>query len=216
MKSRPPSKRERNAADIKERLYVAAANVVADEGFATASIAKITEAAGVAQGTFYNYFESREAIFEELVPIFGKRMRGYIRARVGALEDFFERERVGFEAFFEFIHDNPFFGRVLNEAEIFTPVPYKAYFDGILAGYLAEFDRAARAGHIRHLPKKEAEAVALVLMSARNYLGYFYMSEILQRGRIPKPAVTAYTRMVRGALAPADLPSSADGPVNAR
>jgi AcrR family transcriptional regulator len=216
MKSRPPSKRERNAADIKERLYVAAANVVADEGFATASIAKITEAAGVAQGTFYNYFESREAIFEELVPIFGKRMRGYIRARVGALEDFFERERVGFEAFFEFIHDNPFFGRVLNEAEIFTPVPYKAYFDGILAGYLTEFDRAARAGYIRPLPKKEAEAVALVLMSARNYLGYFYLSDILQRGRIPKPAVTAYAHMVRGALAPADRRSVEGGPVNAR
>ena len=204
MKNRPSGKRERNAAEIKDRLYVAAASVVAREGFSTASISRITEAAGVAQGTFYNYFESREAVFEELVPIFGRRMRSHIRRRVSGVDDFFERERIGFQAFFEFIHENPFFGRVLNEAEIFTPVPYKTYFDGILGGYLREFDRAARAGYIRRLAKKEAEAVALVLMSARNYLSYFYAAEILEKGRVPRPAVTAYMRMVRSALAPTD------------
>lgn len=47
-------------------MIEAARAVFAEKGFLEARIADITERAGVAHGTFYTYFESKEAIFREL------------------------------------------------------------------------------------------------------------------------------------------------------
>jgi len=46
---------ERNAW-TKQRIFEAATKVVGKHGYAEASVARITEEAGVAQGTFYNHF----------------------------------------------------------------------------------------------------------------------------------------------------------------
>ena len=42
----------------KEELLLAAAQVISEKGYRTASISDIIEKAGVARGTFYHYFES--------------------------------------------------------------------------------------------------------------------------------------------------------------
>lgn len=199
-------KREQNAAEIKDRLYVAAASVVGRVGFRNASISRITNEAGVAQGTFYNYFESREAIFAELVLIFGKRMRTHIWKRVSHIDDFFERERTAFEAFFEFTRDNPFFIRILRESEILIPDSYRIYFNEVLTGYSKELKQSMRSGQIRRMPRQEAEAIALVLMSARNYFSYHYSSKTSRGSLIPKAGINAYMNIVIGALTPIGSP----------
>ncbi|ABE37821.1 TetR/AcrR family transcriptional regulator [Rhodopseudomonas pseudopalustris] len=195
-------KRAENSAAIKERLYVAAAEIVAQVGFAGASVARITDKAGIAQGTFYNYFETREAIFEELVPIFGKKLRGHIRSRVGDTFDFYERERIAFDAFFEFLHGNRFFARVLNEAEIFTPAPHHDYFESILKGYRAELARASREGQIRKLSASEVEVISLMLMSARTYFALHYSKQIHESRKVSSTVTNTYMDVVRRALSP--------------
>ncbi len=62
-------------ARTRRRLLEAAESVFADLGYHDASIVKITEAAGVAQGTFYLYFESKKEIFDELVRDLNRRVR---------------------------------------------------------------------------------------------------------------------------------------------
>ena len=59
----------------RTRLLEAAEQVFADLGYHDASIVKITEVAGVAQGTFYLYFESKKGIFDELVRDLNRRVR---------------------------------------------------------------------------------------------------------------------------------------------
>jgi AcrR family transcriptional regulator len=54
--------------ETRNKLLEAAEQVFGDLGFHDASIVKITEAAGVGQGTFYLYFGSKQEIFDELVP----------------------------------------------------------------------------------------------------------------------------------------------------
>ena len=49
--------REEKARETYRLLLEAAAQVVGTDGYADASISKITQLAGVAQGTFYNYFD---------------------------------------------------------------------------------------------------------------------------------------------------------------
>ncbi|MGE3594128.1 MAG: TetR/AcrR family transcriptional regulator [Dehalococcoidia bacterium] len=50
----------------------AAADVVGEEGYTAASIAKITARAGVAHGTFYSYFDDRQQLFDVLLPFVGR------------------------------------------------------------------------------------------------------------------------------------------------
>ena len=70
--ARPLSKR---GLDTRRRLLDAAERVFGELGYPDASIVKITEAAGVAQGTFYLYFDSKQAVFDELVRDLNQRVR---------------------------------------------------------------------------------------------------------------------------------------------
>ena len=65
----------RPAADsgVRERLVSAAAEVFAVSGYHASRVSDIVARAGVAQGTFYLYFPSKEAVFLELVDRFFTR-----------------------------------------------------------------------------------------------------------------------------------------------
>jgi AcrR family transcriptional regulator len=54
--------------DVRRAQLVAAAHAVfARKGYHGAAVSDIIEAAGVARGTFYNYFESKRAIFQAVL-----------------------------------------------------------------------------------------------------------------------------------------------------
>src|ERR1043165_4595611 len=76
---------ERNAW-TKQKIFDAATKVVGKYGYAEASVARITQEAGVAQGTFYNHFENRQELLEQLLPKIGFDMVQFIRARTGTGE----------------------------------------------------------------------------------------------------------------------------------
>ena len=61
--------------ETRQRLLDAAEQVFAELGYHDASIVKITEAAGVGQGTFYLYFASKKDVFDELVRDLNRRVR---------------------------------------------------------------------------------------------------------------------------------------------
>jgi AcrR family transcriptional regulator len=62
----------------KTEILAAARRVFSIKGYHRSSIADILEAAGIARGTFYLYFSSKRAIFEELL----EGMLGQIRGAV--------------------------------------------------------------------------------------------------------------------------------------
>src|SRR5688572_20208073 len=70
VKRKEPSLREVAALDKRRRILDAAVAVFARDGFASAKVAAIAKRAGVADGTIYLYFPSKEALlltlFEEL------------------------------------------------------------------------------------------------------------------------------------------------------
>jgi AcrR family transcriptional regulator len=59
--------REESQAITREKLLVAAAEVVGREGYEGASIDKIAERAGFSKGAFYSNFSSKEELFLELL-----------------------------------------------------------------------------------------------------------------------------------------------------
>src|SRR5918995_1021302 len=65
---RPPSDRQltTQGAERKQQLLDAAARLFAEQGYAATRVVDIVDAAGVAKGLFYWYFENKEALFREL------------------------------------------------------------------------------------------------------------------------------------------------------
>ncbi len=81
----PPGRRQRRAAETRERLLRAALALFAERGYADVTVADITEAADVGKGTFFNYFPSKEHVlmaFGELQV--GKLAAALARVRAGA------------------------------------------------------------------------------------------------------------------------------------
>src|SRR5437763_3897699 len=61
------------------KILDAARHEFGERGFSDSSIVGITQRAGVALGTFYTYFDSKEAVFQALV----RDMSGQVREQVG-------------------------------------------------------------------------------------------------------------------------------------
>ena len=91
----------------RTKLLEAAEHVFAQFGYSEASIVRITEAAGVAQGTFYLYFASKLEIFEELVEDLNRRVRHAMTEASAGAANRIESERAGFRGFFEFTAEHP-------------------------------------------------------------------------------------------------------------
>lgn len=56
------SRRERKKLETRQGLMDAALRLFCEHGYAATTIKDVTEAAGVAKGTFFNYFAAKEAI----------------------------------------------------------------------------------------------------------------------------------------------------------
>lgn len=72
-------KLSRQAADTRARLLEAAKQLFEERGFLASPVADIVARAGVAHGTFYRYFQSREDILRELAEEADARLNAPMR-----------------------------------------------------------------------------------------------------------------------------------------
>jgi AcrR family transcriptional regulator len=192
---------ERNAW-TKRKIFDAATRMVGKYGYAEASVARITEEAGVAQGTFYNHFESRQELLDQLLPKIGIDMVHFIRERTGTAHAA-RQEIERFSAFFEFIREVPEFLRILNEAEYFAPIGYQKHLDNIATAYVRILRRARLAGAIVDFSDEEFEAIVHMFMGARGYLSRRYSNAGGKVTAVPDHVISAYQKLVtRGLFTP--------------
>jgi AcrR family transcriptional regulator len=68
---------------IRERLLQAGREALPRTGFRRTSVGSLTRAAGISKGAFYGFFDSKEALFVELL----REAEGELRGRLQALVD---------------------------------------------------------------------------------------------------------------------------------
>jgi len=66
------SSRKLKAADTRKKIYESARQLILEQGFENVSVDSIVEAAGVAKGSFYVHFESKDALAVDLINEFTK------------------------------------------------------------------------------------------------------------------------------------------------
>lgn len=67
MSTSPKSARQRRREDRSEAIKVAAIEVFSEKGYHQAKVSEIVERVGIAQGTFYLYFEGKQQLFQALL-----------------------------------------------------------------------------------------------------------------------------------------------------
>jgi AcrR family transcriptional regulator len=190
---------ERND-EVKRRLFDAAAKVVGRLGYAEASVARITELAEVAQGTFYNHFENRQELLDQLLPTIGLQMLAFIDERTKSLPSGADKETERFRAFFEFLRVVPEFLRILNEAEVFAPKGYQRHLDNIAAPYVRSLKRGRDAGNVDDYTDQELEVIVHILMGARGYLSRQYAYTEGSAHAVPDYVISAYEKLMGSGL----------------
>lgn len=169
--------RTTRGARTRTNLLEAAESVFADLGYSEASIVRITEAAGVAQGTFYLYFSSKLEIFEELVDDLNRRVRHAMTEASAGATNRIELERAGFRGFFEFTAEHPALYRIVREAEFVSPDALRMHYSRIVEGYISGLSAAKDDGEIGDI---DPEIVAWILMGIGEMVG---MRWVLWGGR---------------------------------
>lgn len=149
----------------------AAAGEFGERGFHDASIARITARAGVALGTFYTYFESKEAVFRALVNDMSAQVRTTVGPHILAAPDRLTGERQGLRAFLDFVREHKELYRILDEAEFVDPASWRTHYENTVAGYVVSLRAAAGRGEVR-ADVSEIHAWAIVGMNV--FLGLRY------------------------------------------
>jgi AcrR family transcriptional regulator len=163
-------------------LLEAAEAVFAELGYHDASIVKITEAAGVGQGTFYLYFAGKKDVFDELVVDLNHRVRQAMTEAASQGKTRAEMERLGFAGYFRFVAEHPALYRIIRQAEFVSPEMLHLHYERLTSGYVAGLRQAMQAGEIAD---GDPELLAWALMGIGELVG---MRWILWNGRTELPA----------------------------
>jgi len=153
------------------KLLEAAAQEFGRRGYHEAAITGITQRAGVALGTFYTYFESKEELFRALVRDMSHATRSHVAEAVAGAPDRLAAERIGLAAFIGFTRAHPELYRIVEEAQFVAEDVYREHYLTFVEGYRRNLAAARSRGEIAPGPD-ELRAWALIGMSV--FLGMRY------------------------------------------
>ena len=142
----PKTKRGR---ETRDKLLSAAEIEFGEKGFHEAAISGITQRAGVALGTFYVYFDSKEEVFRALVSHMGQLTRHWIHERVAKSTDRLAAERAGVKAFIEFVRGHRNLYRIVSEAQFVAEEAFREYYTVFADAYRENLQHAGDANQIR-------------------------------------------------------------------
>lgn len=111
------TERSARSARTRARILDAAEQIFGRRGYHDASIVDITQAAGVASGTFYVHFGSKMELFRELVQARRAELQDVAREAAYKHEGGRELVHAGFKAWFDWVTKHPSILRVMREAE---------------------------------------------------------------------------------------------------
>lgn len=171
--ARAPDKTPRTARGERTRrkLLDAAAAEFAENGFHAGSISAITRRAGAALGSFYTYFDSKDAIFRALVADMSEAVRLAAREAIAPGMAPLAIEREALAAFLAFAADHKELYRIIDEAEFVDPESYRHHYETTAARIGERLSAGCQAGAFRDgLGEVEAWAV----MGMNVFLGLRY------------------------------------------
>jgi len=132
-------KRQRSLDDKRKKIYQAALKVFSEDGFHQATMNKIASLSGVAKGTVYEYFKSKEELLDQLLEERYEEIVERISAICDRGTDILEQTREMIEFWVGFIDENPQLYRLIQSEAIFQRSGEKVMFYDYMISHLPMF-----------------------------------------------------------------------------
>ncbi|WP_010545026.1 TetR/AcrR family transcriptional regulator [Sphingomonas elodea] len=161
---------ERGRRTLRAILDAAAAEF-GEKGFHEGSISGITRRAGVALGSFYTYFDSKDAVFRALVRDMSEQVREHVGPALRGARDQIDAERAALLAFIRFARAHKEIYRIVDEAEFVDPASFRHHYASTAERIAARLRAAAERGEVRD---DVSEIHAWAIMGMNVFLGLRY------------------------------------------
>ncbi|HVH49724.1 MAG TPA: TetR/AcrR family transcriptional regulator [Sphingomicrobium sp.] len=142
-----------------------------ERGFAETSIVGITSRAKVALGTFYTYFDSKEALFAALVEDMSGKVRDLVAPALAGASDALDGERRALAAYLQFVAEHKEVYRIVDEAEFVDPQGFRSHYETTASRIAARLKEGVDSGDLRHADPATQEIWAWALMGMNVFLG---------------------------------------------
>lgn len=142
-----------------------------ERGFHDASISGITRRAGVALGSFYTYFDSKDALFRALVNDLSAQVRDHVAPAIREAQGQVAAERAGLAAFLDFVRAHQEIYRIIDESEFVDPDSFRRHYSSTAERIEARLRAAAGRGEIVDAVD---EVHAWAIMGMNVFLGLRY------------------------------------------
>ena len=197
----PDGRTPRTARGERTRraLIDAAAKEFGEKGFHDGSITGITRRAGVALGSFYTYFESKDAIFRALVRAMSDQVRDQVAPALAGAPDPLSAERAALHAFLDFAREHRELYRIIDEAEFVDPASFRLHYETTAERIRQRLSVAAAGGHVR---ADAGDVEAWAIMGINVFLGLRF--GVWDDGSDLDAVAAAANRLVAAGLKPHD------------
>jgi AcrR family transcriptional regulator len=180
------------------KILDAARDEFGERGFAESSIVGITQRAGVALGTFYTYFDSKESVFQALVSDMSAQVRDHVGPAFQDATDALDGERRALESFLQFARKHRHVYRIIDEAEFVEPRAYREHYQTTASRIAARLIAARDKGEISNrYSDDELDILAWAIMGANVFLGLRFS---VWASADPKRVAELTSRMLRSGL----------------
>ncbi len=125
----------------------------------------------MALGSFYTYFDSKEALFQALVRDMSAQV-GIVGANaIADAKDILDGERAVLAAFTAFAREHRELYRIIDESEFVDPASYRAHYENAAARIGARLGDGVQRGELR---SDVGEVEAWAIMGMNVFLGLRY------------------------------------------
>lgn len=150
-----------------EKIIDAAAEVFYEKGFHGGSISDITHRAGVGNGTFYIYFDSKLSAYRYLLVEYGKRIRGSSTQAIAGCTNRKDAERAGIRSFFQFSVEDPKIFNIIWESLYIDKTLFDDFYTTFSKSYVSRLKQAQQAGEVRDI---DPYVLSYALMGISNFV----------------------------------------------
>jgi AcrR family transcriptional regulator len=193
-----------------ERLLAAAEELFGQRSYGRTTVADICARAGMATGSFYAHFGSKEEIFAAVVRAINADLRMAMKTALAQAHGGQRtRERECFRVYFEMMSKRPWMDRIVRESEFVAPAVFREYYEHLARGYARGVRVAQLAGEVD--ARYDPEVIAYAYTGIGNFIGMRW-ADWTAGGQVPEDVLDDMLELLGRGLAPPAGPSPGSGP----
>lgn len=144
----PKTKRGMETLD---KISKAAEELFSEKGYYDTGIVDIVSKAGIAQGTFYIYFNDKKSVFVYLINKLGKELKNSIRTNIKVSKGRYDEEYMGIKTFLSFVGEHIGLFKIVWQAQFVDMDLFKEYYESFSKGYVKGIKKAQAEGEMNDI-----------------------------------------------------------------